>query len=138
MRIPLAEREGYNRPMIQFRCWYCRKTYRVADHRLGERIVCTCQRTVRVPKKSGGNSRIRTIGDWLIETILCGGGGAFLGALLGVFILSRFRFASSGFLCSAGVEFVVGLALVGFVVGTAGGIRGIEWIGRKMRDREQS
>jgi hypothetical protein len=118
--------------MIQFRCWYCRKLYSVANYRVGERLTCTCTRPVRIPKNSGGSSRVRTIGDWLIEVILCGGGGAVLGACLGVFIISRvggfgFRF-----------ELLIGLTLAGFVIGTLGGVRGIEWIGRKIRDREQS
>ena len=67
--------------MIQFRCWFCRKLYTVADYRVGERINCTCNRPVQVPKTSGGASRVRTLGDWLIEIVLCGG-GEFLGACL--------------------------------------------------------
>jgi len=126
--------------MIQFRCWYCRKLYSVANHRVGERLTCTCTRPVRIPKYSGGSSRVRTIGDWLIEIVLCGGGGAFLGACLAVFILSRTT--GGAVLADVAVGWslyvLVGLPLLGFVIGTFGGVRGIEWIGRKIRDREQS
>ncbi len=94
------------------------------------------RRTIRVPKRSGGNCRVRTLGDWLIEMVLCGGGGAFLGACLAVVIISRFRFLISPDL--GGGYLVAGLTLLGFLAGTFGGVRGIEWIGRKIRDRENS
>ncbi len=78
--------------MIQFRCWYCNKRYSVAEGRVGERLACTCENLLRVPKRSGGNSRVKTVLDWLIEITLYGGGGALLAFGLALLILSRWRF----------------------------------------------
>lgn len=126
--------------MIQFRCWHCHRVYRVADTRTGERLNCGgCTRTICVPKQNGDNSRVRTLGDWLIEMVLCGGGGAFLGACLAVVIISRFRFLIvNGPDSNAGTYLLGGLTLLGFLAGTFGGVRGIDWIGRMIRDRENS
>jgi hypothetical protein len=116
--------------MIQFRCWHCHKMYRVADDRVGERITCSCQRPVRVPKNSGGSSRVPSVGDWLIEVVLCDGGGAFLGACLAVVIISRFPIPIFFW---TRWDLLLVLTLGGFVVGTIAGVRGLEWLGRRIR-----
>jgi hypothetical protein len=121
--------------MIQFRCWHCRKLYQVADYRVGERITCSCKRPVLIPRKSGGSSRVRTLGDWLMETVLCGGGGAFLGACLAVVIISRFPVPIFFW---TRWDLLLVLTAAGFLIGMFAGVRGIEWLGRRIRDRENS
>jgi hypothetical protein len=76
--------------MIQFRCWHCRKLYRVADYRVGERLTCACQRELRVPKKSGGDSQIRRLIDWLVEVVVFGGIGAVVGAAAAIAVVIRY------------------------------------------------
>jgi hypothetical protein len=121
--------------MIQFRCWFCNKRYAVADQRAGERMMCTCARPVRVPKQNGGSSKVRTATDWVVEIILCGGGGALLGACLAFVIISRIQLPA---ILLGRWYLLAGLTLVGFLVGAFGGMRGLDWIGRKIRDRENS
>jgi hypothetical protein len=119
--------------MIQFRGWYCNKRFSVADNRRGQRITCSCARLLRVPPQSGGNSRVRTPVDWLVETVVYGGGGGLPGCGLAVLILSQVRRV---LLVESGWTLVIGLTLVGFLVGFLGGERGINWIGQMIRDRE--
>lgn len=116
--------------MIQFRCWYCNKRYAMPEHRVGERLTCTCSYLLRVPKRSGGNCRVKTPLDWVIEALLYGGGGAFLGFGLAILALSQMRIVPLDW------EPVLACTVVGFLVGLLGGERGIEWIGRIIRDRE--
>jgi hypothetical protein len=124
--------------MIAFRCWYCGKGYVVAERRVGERIHCTCRRALRVPKRDGGNSRVKTPTDWLVEVVVYGGGGAFLGCGLAFLILSQLpRLTGRGTgLLEVGWAFVGGLTLLGFLFGALGGERGINWVGRMIRERE--
>jgi hypothetical protein len=120
--------------MIQFCCWYCGKSYVVAEKRVGERLRCTCRNTLRVPRRTGGNSRVKTLADWAVEAVVYGGGGALLGLGLGVLILSQagrlFGFLVDGWM------FVGAFTAAGFLFGLLGGERGINWVGRKIRDRE--
>ena len=63
--------------MIHFRCWYCGRNFAVAKARAGERLTCgSCQSRLRVPRASGGNSRSRSLVDFLVEAVVYGGGGA--------------------------------------------------------------
>jgi hypothetical protein len=119
--------------MIQFQCWYCGKSYSVADNRVGQRIACTCKNTLRVPKRSGGNSRTKTLADWAVEALVYGGGGALLGLGLGLLIVSQ---TARVFRSPLMVWLVPGLSLAGFLFGLFGGERGVNWIGRMIRDRE--
>lgn len=129
--------------MIAFRCWYCGKRYAVAEARVGELVPCTCRHTLRVPKRNGGNSRVKTPTDWLVEVLVYGGGGAFLGCGLAFLILSQVpRFLGRG---AAGIgslrtawALVGGLTLLGFLFGALAGERGINWIGRMIRAREDT
>ncbi|HZY84205.1 MAG TPA: hypothetical protein VFE78_05210 [Gemmataceae bacterium] len=124
--------------MIAFRCWYCNKRYTVAEARVGERITCTCRYALRVPKRNGGNSRVKTPTDWLVEVVVYGGGGALLGCGLAVLILSQLpRLMGRGGLFEFAWALVGGLTLLGFLFGTFGGERGINWVGRMIRDREE-
>ncbi len=124
--------------MIAFRCWYCNKRYTVAEARVGERVTCTCRHLLRVPKCSGGNSRVKTAVDWLVETAVYGGGGALLGcglALLGIYRWDRemptYRDVGSDWTA-------VGMGtLLGLLVGALFGERGVNWIGRMIRAREE-
>jgi hypothetical protein len=124
--------------MIAFRCWYCGKRYAVAESRVGERITCTCRHLLRVPKRSGGNSRVKTAVDWLVETVVYGGGGALLGCGLAFLILSQLpRLMIVTGRLRYGWALVGGLTLLGLLFGTFGGERGVNWVGRMIRAREE-
>ncbi len=116
--------------MIRFRCWFCSRKYAVADARAGERLTCTCDRRLRVPRRDGGNSRSRTPGDWLAEVVVYGTAGGLLGLGLGFLLLGRTP------LFRRSPDVIVGLAVGGFVLGTLFGEAGINWIGRHIRDRD--
>jgi hypothetical protein len=121
--------------MIRFRCWYCNKRYAVPEERIGERLDCTCEQRLRVPRRSGGNCRLRTPIDWLVEALVYGGGGALLGFGLAIMILAMLPLGTprSGWF----LILIPALALLGLCVGLFGGERGINWIGQMIRDREQ-
>ena len=125
--------------MIAFRCWYCGKGYIVPERRVGERINCTCRHVLRVPKRDGGNSRVKTPTDWLVETVVYGGGGALLGCGLAFLILSQLpRLMGRGLVpLEAAWALVGGLTLLGFLFGAFGGERGVNWVGRMIREREE-
>ena len=119
--------------MILFRCWYCGKRYMISEARVGERITCSCKHLLKVPKTSGGRSKVLRPVDLLIESVVYGGGGALLGLGLGLLIVSRvplFRLGGGG-------KAIVGLTLAGFLAGTLGGERGVNWVGRMIRSREE-
>ncbi len=119
--------------MIPFRCWYCNRRHAKPEQQVGQRFTCSCQRRLRVPKRSGGNCRVRAAVDWLVEALVYGGGGALLGFGLAVVILSQVR----GFgTVELGWTLVPGLTLAGFLVGLLGGERGINWVGRLIRQSE--
>lgn len=118
-------------PQIQFRCWFCNRRYTVSDMRVGERIVCNCERTIRVPKKSGGYSRAKTLVDWVVEAVVYGGGGALLGLGLALLIVAVTRIRAALVLLAV-------LPTIGLLIGLFGGERGINWIGRQIRDVEES
>jgi hypothetical protein len=116
--------------MIRFRCWYCNKKYAVAEDRVGQRITCTCQRPLRIPKRNGDPCRVKTLTDWLIEAVVYGGGGALLGLGLSLLILSKADVGGAGF------WLVPGCVLMGFLFGTFGGEVGVNFLGGLIRDRE--
>jgi hypothetical protein len=120
--------------MIQFRCWYCLKRYKMAESRIGDHFVCTCKSPLRIPKRDGGDCRVKMPWDWVVEIIVYGGGGAVLGFGLAVLILAQLRF---GGLYVIGMPFTAGLTLMGFLFGLFGGERGINWVGRVIREREE-
>lgn len=120
--------------MISFRCWYCDRRYSVAEHRIGERLQCGCKHRLRIPKRSGGRSRDRTLGESALEFTIYGLGGAVIGLVLGLIIV-RFGVTRVGGRGIA-VGVIAGLSLLGFLIGGLGGEAGIDWIGRKLRDRE--
>lgn len=117
--------------MIDFRCWYCNKRYMKPDAQAGGRFACSCKHTLKVPRRSGGNCRVKRPHEWVIEAVVYGGGGALLGFGLGVLIVSRMGFfRQTAYTLAA-------LTIAGFLFGTFGGERGVNWIGRMIRDREQ-
>lgn len=118
--------------MIIFRCWYCNKAYSVSEERIGTTLNCTCKHTIRIPKKNHGPTRIRKPVDFLVETLVYGGGGGLLGASLGVWLSAEIPWILGG-----RKKLVLTLALMGFLIGFFGGERGINWIGRMLRDREE-
>jgi hypothetical protein len=114
---------------VHFRCWYCNKHYARPGERAGERFTCTCQRLLRVPRRGGGNCRVKTPVDWLVETVVYAGGGALVGFVLALLILRYIRPVSGpGFFLAAG------FTLAGFLCGLLGGERGVAWVGRLGRD----
>jgi len=118
--------------MIQFRCWFCSRRYKKPEQEIGKRFTCSCDRLLRVPKRSGGNCRCRTPTDWLVEALVYGGGGALLGLGLALVLLSRlsvFGHWSARYL-------IPGLTVIGFLAGLLGGERGINFVGEMIRDRE--
>jgi hypothetical protein len=120
--------------MIQFRCWYCNKRFNISEQRIGERFTCTCKNLLRVPKRSDGNCRVKTLADWLVETLVYGGCGAVLGLGLAIVILSQIR---GLMIIEAAWALIMGLPLIGFLVGLFGGERGINWIGGMIRGHEK-
>jgi hypothetical protein len=119
--------------MIQFRCWYCNKHLSRPETSVGERFECACNHLVRVPRADFGNSRAKSLTDWLIEAVVYGGGGALLGFGLAVVLCAGVArvFRSSAYVL------IPGLTLVGFLIGLLGGERGINWLGRMIRDHEE-
>ena len=103
--------------MIQFRCWYCNKKYAVNSQHIGESITCTCTSTCAAPSAAAADARVKTPVDFLVEIVVYGLGGAFLGFGLAVLILSRAWFWNRG----SGLTFVVTLTIVGFLAGLFGG-----------------
>lgn len=121
--------------MIAFRCWYCGKRYLVAEDRIGERLKCSCLNLVKVPKKNHGYSRIKKPLDYFVELLVYGGGGALLG--FGLFLLIVIRIPFLTRLSGRRWTACAILMLLGFLLGAFGGERGINWLGQKIREREQ-
>jgi hypothetical protein len=122
--------------MIKFRCPCCNRLHQAASNKIGTRLLCSCQETLRVPARSWESARYRSVGDRLIEISVYGAGGAFLGVCLGLLCLRLvFRLGSMGLWWWG---FLAGCAALGFVAGGLGGERGIEWIGRMIRDRDDA
>lgn len=119
--------------MTPFRCWFCNKYYWVDDARRGERFACSCGRRVKVPRRPNGSSRARSATDWLVEMVVYGGCGGLLGFGLGLLILSRVPFIRYG-----RRELVLGLTLVGLMAGAVFGETGLNWVGRRIRAREEA
>jgi hypothetical protein len=120
--------------MILFRCWYCGKRYALAETRVGEGMTCSCKHLLKVPKTSGGRTKVLRPVDLLIESIVYGGGGALLGLGLGLLIVSRIPFFR---VAGGSGRTIVGLTIAGFLAGTFGGERGVNWVGQIIRSREE-
>ena len=121
--------------MIHCRCWYCDKSYMMAEARAGERVDCKCGRAFRVPKTSGTAGRVRGAADWAVEILVYGGGGAALGCGLGLVIVTQI-FGRLGVRLGLGWELVAVTTVAGLLAGTFGGERGVNWLGRLIRARE--
>ena len=119
--------------MITFRCWYCGRRFAVAESRIGERLTCTCKHLLKVPGRSGGRSKVRRPVDWLVESVVYGGGGALLGFGLAMLVVVRLPLFRVG----GRWETVAVLTVAGFLLGVLGGERGINWVGRLIREREE-
>ena len=116
--------------MISFRCWFCNRAYAKPDEQAGTRFECGCGRRAKVPKRSGASSKTRSLTDWLLEALIYGGACALIGFALSIAIFARLPFVRRP------AEIVVACTLFGLVVGALFGERGINWIGQKLRDRE--
>jgi hypothetical protein len=122
--------------MINFRCWYCNRRYTKTEDRIGEQLTCSCERRLRVPARDGGNCRVRSLADWLVEAAVYGGGGALLGFGLAVLLL-RWVYVGSAMWLWYEWSLIAGLVLVGFLAGLFGGEAGVNWVGRMIRDHER-
>lgn len=118
--------------MISFRCWFCNRAFVKPDEQVGLRFECGCGRRVKVPRRSGGSSKTFSPLDWLLEAVIYGGAGALIGFGLSVAILSRL------FVFRRSTDIIIAVTVFGFAVGTVFGERGINWIGQKLRDRENA
>ena len=125
--------------MIKFRCWYCNKYHSAPEQRIGQQITCSCKYPLRIPRRSGGSCKVRRPVDWVVEVVVHAGGGGLLGLGLAVLILSQLRLGdgerSVGL--PGGKYLIVGLTAAGFFIGLFGGERGINWIGRMIREWEE-
>jgi hypothetical protein len=118
--------------LIRFRCWKCRRKYAKAAAKIGTTFKCSCDYLVRVPKKDGGNCRVKTVTDYVVEAVLCGGGGALLGFLISLVLVGRFlRFVRGGFWLIPGMTIACGL------IGFFGGERAIDYLGDMLRENEK-
>jgi hypothetical protein len=116
--------------MIEFRCWYCHRRHALAATHVREVKPCSCGRLFRVPTRRGGRSRYRSLNDRLAETVIYGGGGALLGFLLALVCLSDWRISLQG----EGQGVVPTFTIIGLILGVVAGERGVNWIGRMIRD----
>jgi hypothetical protein len=120
--------------MIEFRCWYCNRRHRAPEARIGERRACNCSHKLRVPKRSGGNCRVKTITDRLVEAVVYGGGGALLGlglALVVLYCLLRLALLEGGWVV------LMGLPAAGFLIGFFGGEAGVRMLMGMYGDRDR-
>ena len=108
--------------MILFRCWFCNRSYAKPDEQAGARFQCTCGRRVKVPRRAGGSSKTRSLTDWLLEALVYGGACALIGFALSIAIFARLPFVRRP------AEVIAAFTLFGE--------RGINWLGQKLRDRE--
>jgi|GEM_PF-2778380 len=117
--------------MIEFRCWFCHRKYLVSEDKIGKRRICSCGRRINVPRFDGGSSRARTLGEWLIEAIIYGGGLSLLCMAVACGLGGR------GFNPRlVNVYFVLVCGAVGFLAGALGGETVIDWVGRRIRKWE--
>jgi hypothetical protein len=116
--------------VINFRCWFCNRAYTKPDDLARKRFACGCGRRVKVPKRSGGSSKTRSLTDWIVETLIYGGACAVFAFGLSFVIVARLPFFRRDF-----TPVIVG-TLVGLVAGAIFGERAINYIGQKLRDRE--
>jgi hypothetical protein len=116
--------------MIQFRCWFCNRGFYKPDETAGTKFECGCGRRVKIPRKSGGSSKSHSLLDWLVESLVYGGAGALIGFVLSIAIFSRIP------LVRKPTEVTLAFTAAGLLSGVLFGERGINWIGRKLRDRE--
>jgi hypothetical protein len=117
--------------MIHFRCPACGKRYLVSEEKVGQRLTCPCQQKLRVPRQSGRSAKYRSPVDILVEFVSYGLGGALLGLLLGLLLVSRVWIVRGGW------RVIAGLTVLGFLAGGLCGEAGVNWVGRMIRAREQ-
>lgn len=122
--------------MTPFRCWQCNRAFYVDDARRGERFDCPgCKHRLKVPHRPNGSSRARSLTDWVVEVVVYGGCGGLLGFGLGVLVVSRlplFRRSEEAALL------VAGLTAAGLLAGAVFGEAGVNWVGRRIRSREEA
>ena len=116
--------------MIHFRCWFCNRAYSKPEDHARTRFACGCGLRVKVPARSGGSSKTRSVTDWLLEALIYGGACALIGFVLSTAIFARIP------LVRRPAEVTIAMTVFGLLVGAVFGERGINWLGQKLRDRE--
>jgi hypothetical protein len=116
--------------MTEFRCWFCNRAFLKPVEQAGNRFRCGCGTRTKVPKRSGGSSKARSPIDWLLEALIYGGACALIGFGLSIAIFARIP------LVRRPSEAVIAMTVFGLLVGALFGERGINWLGQKLRDRE--
>jgi hypothetical protein len=116
--------------MIQFRCWFCNRAFLKPDEQAGKKFECGCGRRAKVPKRSGGSSKTRSLTDWIVETLIYGGACAVFAFGLSFVTITRVPFFRRDFTP------VLVATLVGLFAGALFGERAINYIGQKLRDHE--
>ena len=107
----------------------------MSEDRVGERRTCGgCQRVFRVPKRSDGNSRVRSLADWVIEFLLYGIGCGLLGFFLGLLIAIRSPLRSR----LVGGMIIAGCTVGGLLIGVFFGDKALTYLKDHIRDKENS
>ena len=115
--------------MIRFRCWYCNRRYKKPSNQIGSKFECHCGWTIRVPKYDGGNCRVKTLVDRLIEAVVCSIGCGLLAFCFSFLVFFRI-FSWSPWI-------IPGMTLGGAIVGLVAGERAIDFFGAIIRDYER-
>jgi hypothetical protein len=120
--------------MIEFRCWYCNRRRKEPKVRFGERITCGgCGYPLRVPRCTGGNCRIRTLTDLLVENLVYGGFGALMGMIPAyAWVIRMPRRGGLNFLYHS-FDYWWVFPLCGWVIGIAAGNGWTRWLARLFR-----
>lgn len=116
--------------MIPFRCWFCNRAYARPDGDAGARFECGCGRRAKVPYRPGGSSKVRSLTDALLEALVYGGACALIALVLSAAVFARIP------LVRRPAEVVIGATAAGLLAGALFGERALNWLGRKLRDRE--
>jgi len=116
--------------MIQFRCWFCNRIYFKSAEQVGQRFRCSCRQRVRVPRRSGGSSKSLPLGEWLMEMLVYGGLCAVFAFVLSFTTLGRVPFLRRDY---TPILFVT---LLGLLAGAFLGERALNYLGQRLRDRE--
>lgn len=118
--------------MIQFRCWYCNRYFRRPDSETYTAVPCRCGHTLRVPKRSWRSCKPWSFTNWLVCAVAYGGGCGLLGLCVG--FLLALKAGPLALAHPVGWALIAAPALVAGSIGVLFGERGVNWVGRFIRD----